>query len=89
VAVEIGDNGPGVPAEIQTRIFDPFFTTKAVGEGNWTRPGHSDAHCAKTSWTNRTDNQAGDTRFIVRIPVKQPKMPPQPENLHEATKEGA
>ncbi len=27
------DNGPGVPAEIQSRIFEPFFTTKPVGQG--------------------------------------------------------
>ena len=33
VMVEIGDTGPGIPAEIRERIFQPFFTTKPVGEG--------------------------------------------------------
>lgn len=31
--VEIGDNGPGIPPEIQEHIFEPFFTTKDVGRG--------------------------------------------------------
>ncbi len=33
VCVEVEDNGPGIPEDIQTRIFEPFYTTKAIGEG--------------------------------------------------------
>lgn len=29
IIVSVGDNGIGIPPEIQTRIFEPFFTTKA------------------------------------------------------------
>ena len=33
VLVQIEDDGPGIPEELQTRIFEPFFTTKDVGKG--------------------------------------------------------
>lgn len=31
--VEIEDNGPGIPEEIQKRLFEAFYTTKPIGEG--------------------------------------------------------
>ncbi len=34
IEIQIRDNGPGIPPEIQDRIFTPFFTTKPTGEGN-------------------------------------------------------
>ena len=33
VVIEVNDDGPGVPEDVQSKIFNPFFTTKSVGKG--------------------------------------------------------
>lgn len=32
ILIEIGDTGPGIPQELQSRIFEPFFTTRELGK---------------------------------------------------------
>jgi PAS domain S-box-containing protein len=70
VVVEIEDDGPGIPAEIQTMIFDPFFTTKGPGEGtglglNISRNLVVQKHHGEITVTSRP----GRTCFAVRLPV--------------------
>jgi signal transduction histidine kinase len=73
VLVEIGDTGPGVPADLQQRIFEPFFTTKDVGQGTGlgldisyriiVRRHHGDI---------QVKSVPGNTRFQVWLPIEQP-----------------
>ncbi|MDJ0705991.1 MAG: cyclic nucleotide-binding domain-containing protein [Leptolyngbyaceae cyanobacterium MO_188.B28] len=70
ILVEIMDNGPGVPAEIQTRIFDPFFTTKPVGHGSGlgldlVRRIIENRHQGAIT----LDSQPGRTCFLICLPL--------------------
>ena len=72
--VEIEDNGPGIPPEVQSRIFDPFFTTKAPGEG--TGMGLNIVHnivVQEHKGRIAIDSHPGRTRFIVSLPISPEK----------------
>ena len=71
VRIEIEDNGPGIPEDIQNRIFEPFFTTKPVGVG--TGLGLSVSYMIITQNHNgkfEVESEVGKyTKFIIRLPI--------------------
>jgi signal transduction histidine kinase len=69
VLVEIADNGPGIPPEVQSRIFEPFFTTKGVGEGSGLGLDVVHRIVKKMRGLITVKSVPGDTRFQVRIPI--------------------
>jgi signal transduction histidine kinase len=73
VVVEIGDSGPGLPADVRERAFEPFFTTKEVGRG--TGLGLDIARrivVERHRGTIEIDSVAGDTVVRVRLPIDAP-----------------
>ena len=68
VLVEVADNGPGVPPEIQGRIFDPFFTTKPVGEGTGLGLDIVQRIIRTHHGLIRLESRPGRTLFQVRLP---------------------
>jgi len=70
IVVEVVDNGPGIPADIQPHLFEPFFTTKPVGTGTGLGLVISnrivgDRHGGEIEF----DSKPGETRFKVRLPL--------------------
>src|SRR5258705_7747313 len=70
--VEIIDNGPGISSENLSHIFEPFFTTKGVGSDKSLgltiiQVIVGDRHGGEIE----VESKGGETRFIVRLPVRQ------------------
>jgi signal transduction histidine kinase len=69
--VEVWDNGPGIPAELQDRIFEPFFTTKAPGQGLGLSLDNAMRIVRKHRGHLGVRSEGGTTCFRVRLPANQ------------------
>lgn len=69
-AIEVADEGPGVPEEIRSRIFDLFFTTKpgGTGIGLATIKRYARLHGGDVTLA---PSERG-ARFLVTLPVARP-----------------
>lgn len=79
VVLEINDDGPGVPSEVQGRIFDPFFTTKEVGKGTGLGLTVAYAIVQEHGGRIRVESVPGrGASFFVELPVKAGTFRPTP-----------
>ena len=64
--IQVEDNGPGIPENVQSRVFDPFFTTKAEGTGLGLSVSRRivEAHGGTIQFTTRPSG----TTFTVFLP---------------------
>jgi signal transduction histidine kinase len=69
VVIEVSDDGPGVPEDVQPKIFDPFFTTKEPGKG--TGLGLHTVHTIVNRFGGdvTVSSSPNGTQFQVRLPA--------------------
>ena len=70
VVLEINDDGPGIPDDLQPKIFDPFFTTKEVGQGTGLGLTVAYAIIQEHGGRIRLESRLGrGASFFVELPV--------------------
>jgi two-component system NtrC family sensor kinase len=73
VVVQIADDGPGIPPEVQDRIYEPFFTTKEVGKGTGQGLALARATIERHSGSLECVSAVGHgTAFTIRLPIDRP-----------------
>lgn len=71
VAVDVADDGSGMPPEVLKKIFDPFFTTKEIGKGTGLGLSISYKIVQQHGGHISVDSRVGaGTRFTVWFPLK-------------------
>ncbi len=79
LVLQVKDNGPGIPAEVQQRLFTPFFTTKGPGRGMGLGLTITRRVIQTMGGSLQFSSPAGQgTEFTVRLPLRQ-RPPPTPE----------
>jgi signal transduction histidine kinase len=71
VMVEVADDGPGIPPDVQARMFEPFYTTKQIGTGTGLGLDIVYRIVKGHNGTIEAQSEPGHTRFIVRLPLGQ------------------
>ncbi len=70
LVVEIVDDGPGIPPDVQAHLFEPFYTTKPVGSGTGLGLIISNRIVAERHGGEiEFESKPGETRFKVRLPL--------------------
>jgi signal transduction histidine kinase len=78
-AIEVADNGPGIPETERERIFQPFVTTKPVGEGTGLGlPISRDLIAAQGGRLSLRSETGAGTTFTIRLPHAAPARPADP-----------
>jgi signal transduction histidine kinase len=70
--VEVEDDGPGIPRELQPKIFTLFFTTKPMGQGSGQGLNTSYNIVRRHGGTLDFQSQPGSTVFTARLPFSAP-----------------
>ena len=88
IEIQIIDNGPGIPKEIQQQVWDPFFTTKAPGEGTGLGLGIVkniiENHHGKVYFESNNNG----TIFFIQLPKNQPSTNSTNASSHPSIKFG-
>src|SRR3979409_2139524 len=75
VLLEINDDGPGIPDDVQPKIFDPFFTTKDVGKGTGLGLTVAYAIIQEHGGRIRLESQPNaGASFFVEVPISGGKL---------------
>jgi signal transduction histidine kinase len=71
ILVEVWNDGPDIPKDLQDRIFEPFFTTKAPGQGLGLGLDNAMRIVRKHRGHLGVRSEDGATCFRVRLPINQ------------------
>ncbi len=70
IQIRLEDDGPGIPAEIQSHIFEPFYTTKPAGTGTGLGLSVTYGIIKDHKGTIEVESEPGQgATFIITLPI--------------------